>query len=138
MHVILKLSDIPGMVYVISDQTESKMGGCIVHYSWSLPMNIDKANISHFTVIFNGTSKRVPNTGGSAYMMEQSVRICASHNITIIAVDKCGRNGQPRNHVVTKVSVAICQDSTMNDNDGKGSSIDCIYDLYDVPILYSK
>ena len=110
------------MVYIISDQSESKMGGCIVHYSWSLPTNIDKANISHFMVIFNGTSKRVSSTGDDAYMMEQSVRACVSHNITIIAVDRCGRNGQPRNHVVTKVSYATCQDSTMNDrNDGKGS-----------------
>ena len=75
-----------------------------------LQKNIDKENISHFMVIFNGTAERVSTSDG-LYVMEQSVYTCASHNITIYAVDNCGRNGQPRSHVVTVVSN---QDSTFD------------------------
>ena len=66
---------------------ESKIGGCTAHHVWSPTTSIDKVSINHFVVMFAGISKRVENRGDYAYMMEQSLSSCDSHNITIIAVD---------------------------------------------------
>ena len=109
------LTDTPGIIMdITSDQRESTMGGCTVNYAWSAPSNTDLGDISHFMVLFNGSSYRIAKSESSVCIMVQPVCTCASHIIAIFAVDSCGRNGQSRNHVVTKISNATCQDTTID------------------------
>ena len=110
------LLDTPGMGDIASDQRESTMGGCTVFYSWSAPNNTDLRDISHFMVYFNGSRNSFGTTGNSVFMKAQSVCTCASHNITIFAVDRCNRSGQPQFHVVSDVPNfdGTCKDLTMD------------------------
>ena len=101
------------MVTIASYQRESIADqGCIVLYSWSVSTsNIGNDNISHFVVTFDGTTQKVATTQANIYIILQSVHTCASHNITIFAVDSCGRNGPPQHHVVIEVSNTTDRDS---------------------------
>lgn len=103
------------MVSLISDQWENTTG-CIVHYSWIPPRNTNMTNITHFMVTFNGVNKSVDYTGESVYMRAHSVCTCAQHNISIAAVDHCGRMGPSRNHVISREPQSLfIFDSVCND-----------------------
>ena len=118
LHTSLSLA-ITSNVDVESYQRENENAtGCIVNYSWTAPTyNVDMVNIVYFLVVFNNTAQRVPTTEKNVYSMEQPVCTCASHDITIIAVDQCGQTGPARIHVVRSVSKATCEISTDDHTD---------------------
>lgn len=101
------------MVDIISDQREDKTAGvCVVHYSWIPPSNININNISYFMVTFNGTDEKVDKIEETIlYMRAQPVCTCAAHNISIFAVDQCGRMGPSRNITAQSLSGATCSDA---------------------------
>ena len=112
INILCSLLATPGMVDITSDQREdTTAGGCIVHYSWNSPSNINLNNISHFTVTFNGSIERVAkNEKTAVYMRVQPVCTCAAHNISIIAVNQCSREGPSRNIMAQSLSGATCND----------------------------
>lgn len=76
-----------------SDQRKDATGNCIVHLSWSFPNNIATGDVSHFTVYINGTNiiNETNNINESLTLAAYPVCSCATHNISISAVNRCGR-----------------------------------------------
>ena len=78
------------MVDIISEQTRSTTG-CVVRFSWTLPSNVTIDDLSHFMIFLNGEhigNRTVVNT--SLATKTHPVCTCGTHNISIIAVNRCG------------------------------------------------
>ena len=98
-------TDVPDRVTMISNQIKNSTG-CIVHYSWITPNNINMSSISHFMITFNDTSETVAHTGENLYMRARSVCTCATHTINIAAVDRCNRTSDSSDQVISSNQVS--------------------------------
>ena len=79
-------------------QYETYSGDCDVYLLWNLPSNIAPDDISHFAIYINGTHvanyNEIRNTSEILTMTVYRLCSCGSHNISISAVNRCGRSGR--------------------------------------------
>ena len=90
-------SDDPDIPQVISaSQCETYYRNCDIYLSWSLPNNIAPDDISHFTIYIDGThvANKTRNVNESLIVIVYRLCSCGSHNISISAVNRCGRSGR--------------------------------------------
>ena len=71
-------------------------GTCTIHLSWILPQNTDTLDVTHFAVSINGTNiaNETNNFNQSLSSTAYTLCSCASHNVSISAVNRCGSVGQ--------------------------------------------
>ena len=85
----------PGMPQTTAYQTKDAIGQCTVHISWNLPTNIITEAVSHFTVYIDGLEIiNITNTTDTLLSTYYPVCSCDDYNISVTAVDQCGREGQ--------------------------------------------
>ena len=92
-----------GNINIISDQRRlNSTEGCFVHYSWTLPSNVTLDTMSHFVVSFNRMHayNEIINKSWTIYTRAHHVCTCDTHNISVVAIDHCGRPGQSIIHFV--------------------------------------
>ena len=79
---------------MITNQTEDKMGNCILYLSWSLPSNIAEEDLSHYMIHLNGSNVvNETHTANSSLQLFAYPVCCGSHSVSIRAVNRCGRVG---------------------------------------------
>ena len=78
----------------IEEYTERS--GCTIYLGWNPPTNIAQDDVSHYIIYINGTKfySMMTNINRNLILIAFPVCICASHQITVSAVDRCGREGQ--------------------------------------------
>ena len=74
------------------------MGSCALNISWSAPNNIAIGDITHYVIYIDGLGvnmwHNVNNSNNDSFLsMFFLVSRCASHNVSVNAVDRCGRAG---------------------------------------------
>ena len=83
---------------VVSDQRRNTTaGGCVVHFSWTLPSNVAVGDLKHFMIFFNGKhigNQTIINT--SVAMKAHPVCTCGTHNISITTINRCDLKGQSK------------------------------------------
>ena len=85
----------PGMPQTTAYQTKDATGQCTVHVSWNLPTNNITEAVSHFTVYIDGLETiNITNTNDTLLSTYYPVCSCDDYNISVTAVDQCGREGQ--------------------------------------------
>lgn len=90
------MAAVPGVPQVLS--AEYAMGSCTLNISWSAPSNIAIGDITHFVIYIIGPrvnmQRNVNNSNNDPFLsVFFPVSSCASHNVSINAVDRCGREG---------------------------------------------
>ena len=74
------------------------MGSCALNISWSAPNNIAISDITHYVIYIDGPGvnmqRNVNNSNNDTFLsMFLLVSSCASHNVSVNAVDHCSREG---------------------------------------------
>ena len=90
---------------MLSHQTTSEMGRCILHLTWSAPDNIPVEDVDHYMIHINGENViNETNNNSIRNLIAHPVCVCGSHIVSITGVDKCNRVGQrtPNMTVVSK------------------------------------
>ena len=90
-------SDDPDIPQVLSArQYETYSGNYDIYLSWNLPSNIAPDDISHFTIYIDRThiANETRSVNESLTVTVYRLCSCGSHNISITAVNRCGRSGR--------------------------------------------
>ena len=154
--MMIWLSDDPDVPQVLLvHQFETYFGDCEVYIAWSLPSNTAPDDISHFTISINGThvDNETRNTNETLTTIVYSLCSCGSHNISISAVNRCGRSSRSvivtvDGQLPTPQLIIDCQDkiNTTSDTTTSRNEYQSMYtglhqhihgDVYDVIIARS-
>ena len=91
------------------------MGSCALNISWTAPDNIAISDIACFMIYIDGMNDHNmtnSNNDTSIYLF-YPVSSCASHNVSVSAVDRCGRESSPSSTItVNPKEVCVCVDAT--------------------------
>ena len=108
--VITDDPDVPGEM--VSNQTKDENRNCFLYLSWSSPPNIAEEDLSHYMIHLNGSN--VVNKTHIASSSWQSFAFqvcCGSYNVSIQAVNRCGRVGPSTDNqtvLPTELPVVTC------------------------------
>lgn len=78
-------------------QFETYSGNCDIYLLWSLPNNTAPNDTSHFAIYINGThiaDETRNNVNENLTVTVYRLCSCGSHNISITAVNRCGKSGR--------------------------------------------
>ena len=80
---------------VVSTLTQDLIGNCMLQISWNTPDNAAMVDVPHFTITINGLNvvNKTYNGNGSLVQVAYALCSCGSQNISISAVNRCGRVG---------------------------------------------
>lgn len=106
---------------------------CTVFIAWNTPINVAQDDISHYIVYINGTSyytiNKTENINQDLFLTTFPVCPCAEHQVSVSAVDQCGREGQRSPSIIPEQDsfsdTGICELATIN----PGINYVCIYPL---------
>ena len=67
-----------------------------MYVGWNPPTNVAQGDISFYMIFINGTNilNKTANIHQNLIMTVFSVCTCAEHQVRIVAIDHCGREGQ--------------------------------------------
>ena len=78
--------------------------GCEVQFGWSPLINLDQGNISHYIVYMNETNvlNKISEVDQNKILVSYPVSrsSCATHNVSVSAVNQCGREGQRSRNII--------------------------------------
>lgn len=92
----------PEVQNVTANQKSDNTGGCLVIIMWSPPSNVAAEDVSQYLVYVNGTKLYEPMPP-AAYRMCS----CGSYDISVNAVNRCGRTGQNSSFITADNSTTL-------------------------------
>ena len=101
--------------------SEYPMGECTLFFSWNAPTNIAIDAISHYIVSVNNgqkiTSFAVNNTNNVILLSTSyAVYTCTTYNVSVRAVDRCGREGSPSRNITVSPESPRCDSASCMNN----------------------
>ena len=72
---------------------------CTISIAWNTPKNIAQDDISHYIIYINGTTNyyilnKTESINQNLILTTFPVCPCAEHQVSVSAIDRCGREGQ--------------------------------------------
>ena len=108
--------------------TEDQMGKCILQVSWIAPNNIAIQNLSRFIISVTNSSRpttfNVTSTNNETlFSVSYPVCSCNPHNVSVSAINLCGREGQPSLNIIVD-SDPLGRDLVCENIDTTGTAYD--------------
>ena len=105
---VLLIPAVPGEPQVQS--AEYEMGKCAINISWIPPSNITISDTTHFMIYIDGENvHNVTNSNSDTILsLSHQVSSCDSHNVSVSAVDRCGRESPPSSATVNPGKFCVC------------------------------
>ena len=106
------------------ETTKYTMGSCALNISWTAPNNIAMGDITHFMIYINEKNICNKSIGNNDTFLFLScpVKSCDSHNVSVNAVNRCGREGplsSPRTVRESFCDNVACMGANPITNNGK-------------------
>ena len=113
MWILIIIVDcfIPATPDVPQVTAEYPMGSCELNISMTAPDNIAINDIANFMIDIDGMNIMKNNTSLS---LSYPVSSCATHNVRVIAVDRCGRKSSPAMDIADPGQVCVCDSERVN------------------------
>ena len=89
---------------------EYPVGSCELNISITAPDNIAINDISHFVIYIDGVNVKNDTSLSLLY----SVSSCATHNVSVAAVNRCDRESSPAMDTVVPGQVCVCDSGSAN------------------------
>lgn len=93
---------------------------CILHIAWSNPKNMAAEDVSIYIISINGTNTHNETSNLTVTVSVYHVCQCASHNVSITAMNKCGHVGSTARIVLhpDKSQTEMCDSTCSNASTG--------------------